>query len=228
MFIDKTGVKIRGKMATDSMTEWKNMYNEMIGKLGLPEGKGLVYQGTWYESQVFFAGYEEDYKTNTTEVPKVGYDEHDTFFAKSITVPEATPFTYEALCNFFKYAMEQGKSAIPWFSIINLYGGPDSQINIKNHNKGAYKDRDSLWVVQNYGHVAANTKFPQEGLDFIEGLNNAMTVKMPNTAFGAYPNYIDPSLNVSIVEVVNSDTSMIDKFAGNRSASALLRDRDLQ
>lgn len=83
------------------------------------------------------------------EQPLSGYSKHDTFFAKSITTRESQPLTSAALTSFFDYIITQGRSAAdPWFSIINLYGGKDGQINSKDVGSSAYSDRDSLWVFQ--------------------------------------------------------------------------------
>lgn len=86
----------------------------------------------------------------------------------------------------------------PWFSIINLYGGPDSQINVHPSSGSAYSDRSALWVIQNYGDTETTTfPFPQDIIPFITGLNNALTSAQPQTVFGAYANYVDPSLTAA-------------------------------
>ena len=86
----------------------------------------------------------------------------------------------------------------PWFSIINLYGGPDSQINIRDTSFSAYSDRSALWVIQNYGYAGdKSAPFPSTIIPFITGLNNALTSAQPQTAFGAYTNYVDPGLTAA-------------------------------
>lgn len=89
-------------------------------------------------------------------------------------------------------------STQPWFSIVNLYGGPGSQINIHPSSSSAYSDRNSLWVIQNYGSTnAVSSPFPNAIIPFIEGLNTALISAQPQTAFGAYINYVDPSLTAA-------------------------------
>ncbi|KAJ4289799.1 hypothetical protein N0V90_011130 [Kalmusia sp. IMI 367209] len=122
-------------------------------------------------------------KTDIKE-PLTGYDEHDTFFAKSITVPEPEGLTATTLDNFYDY-ISKG-APYDYFVIINLYGGPGSAINTKDTTFAAYKDRDSLWVFQNYG-IKPTT------LDFINGINDVIIESQPDTEFGAYLNYVDPS-----------------------------------
>ena len=125
---------------------------------------------------------------------------HDNFYAKSVVVPSSSPLTSAALTNYFAYIIANGSSSqqpTPWFSQIDLYGGPGSAINIPLSSSSAYSDRDALWVVQHYGNMTGTTEpFPPE-LRFIDGLNAALTDAMPDTTFGAYLNYVDPELSAS-------------------------------
>ena len=36
-----------------------------------------------------------------------------------------------------------------WFTVFDLYGGPDSQIGTKDEDSAAYDGFDDLWLVQN-------------------------------------------------------------------------------
>ncbi|KAK4162919.1 Glucooligosaccharide oxidase [Cladorrhinum sp. PSN259] len=131
----------------------------------------------------------------TLEIPLHGYKERDNFYAKSVTTSQ--PFTRKALESFFQYALTKGKgknAPVGWFSIINLYGGPDSQIHKPGAGGGdefaAYAGYDDLWVVQNYGSFPVGTSFPTKGIKFLDGLNGALTSQMEE--YAAYLNYIDP------------------------------------
>ncbi|KAF2688965.1 Glucooligosaccharide oxidase [Lentithecium fluviatile CBS 122367] len=123
------------------------------------------------------------------EEPLTGYDEHDTFFAKSITVPESEGLARSTLDAFYDYISTPAPTE--YFVIINLYGGPGSAINMKDTDFAAYADRDSLWVFQNYGH--GDTIREQGSIDFVNGINEAIIEAQPDTHFGAYLNYVDPS-----------------------------------
>jgi hypothetical protein len=150
---------------------------------GLPAPTNFIVQSyTWYDYLVKVSG-----KTTIKE-PLTGYDEHDNFFAKSITVPERDGLTSTALGSLYDY-IKRG-TTVEYFSIINLYGGPGSAINTKDTDFAAYSDRDSLWVIQNYGMTASS-------INFINGLNDAVTKAQPQTEFGAYLNYVDPSLDAA-------------------------------
>ena len=136
---------------------------------------------------------------NTLQQPTLGYNLHDDFFAKSLVVPSSAPLTTHALNSYFSYIIENGVNLpSPWFSIINLYGGPDSKINIPSPSSSAYSDRTALWVLQHYGDTTDTADpFPPGTLNFINGLNTAIPSAMPDTTFGAYLNYVDPSLTAA-------------------------------
>lgn len=81
--------------------------------------------------------------------PPTGYNNHQTFYTKSVVTREAEPLTRAALTSFFEYVAEKGLSAShPWNTYISLYGGRDSQINVPEADSAAYSHRDSLWVFQ--------------------------------------------------------------------------------
>jgi len=148
----------------------------------LPSATATVESKSWYDYLVLVSG-----KTTIKE-PLTGYDEHEDFFAKSVTVPESTGLTAKTLNALYDYLKTSG--SVSWYIIINLYGGPGSAINSKDLDFAAYNDRESLWVLQNYGYGA-------ESVDFINGINQAIINAQPQTSFGAYLNYVDPSYDAS-------------------------------
>ncbi|KAE8843865.1 hypothetical protein HRS9122_04968 [Pyrenophora teres f. teres] len=148
----------------------------------LPTATETVKSMGWHEYTVFVSG-----KKSILE-PLTGYDEHEDFFAKSVTVPEPTGLTATTLNALYDYLKTAG--SIEWYIIINLYGGPGSAINAKDLDFAAYNGRESLWVLQNYGYRA-------ESVDFINGINQAIIDAQPQTSFGAYLNYVDPSYDAA-------------------------------
>ncbi|KAJ4340877.1 hypothetical protein N0V87_002231 [Didymella glomerata] len=154
--------------------------NELLRTLPAPTSS-TVKAYSWYDYLVLVSG-----KTQIKE-PLSGYDEHENFFAKSITVPESSGLTSAGLNAWFDYI--KGTST-EYYSIVNLYGGPGSAINSKDTTFAAYNDRDSLWVFQNYGYGLSST-------NFINGLNDAIIKAQPQTNFGAYLNYVDPSYDAA-------------------------------
>lgn len=139
---------------------------------------------SWYDFLVLQSG------ETTIKVPFQGYDEHENFFAKSITVPESDGLSANALNAFYDHV--QARNGVDFYVIINLYGGPGSAINTKDTNYAAYADRDSLWVFQNWGY-ATNAN----AVSFINGLNSAVINAQPQTHFGAYLNYVDSSYSAA-------------------------------
>ena len=138
----------------------------------------LVEAMNWYDYQIKVSG-----KTSI-KVPVGGYNDHEDFFAKSVTVPESSGLSAAALDALYDHL--RSGSAKEWYIIINLYGGPGSAINTKDIKFAAYDDRNSLWVLQNWGYGSTP-------MDFIQGINDAIIKAQPQTTFGAYLNYVDPT-----------------------------------
>jgi hypothetical protein len=75
------------------------------------------------------------------KVPLTGFDHHDTFYAKSLVVKNAEPLTREELSSFWTFVINEGKTnGFGWFSIINLYGGAGSVINVPQKGEAALAD----------------------------------------------------------------------------------------
>jgi FAD/FMN-containing dehydrogenase len=84
-------------------------------------------------------------------------------------------------------------SPTPFYILIDLWGGADSQINTKDTGFASFPYRDTLWVAQHYAYVDETEVFPAEGITFLDGLNDAMTQALPS--WHMYQNYIDPTLS---------------------------------
>ncbi|KAH7411791.1 hypothetical protein DE146DRAFT_254643 [Phaeosphaeria sp. MPI-PUGE-AT-0046c] len=149
---------------------------------GLPTGSSTVESLSWYDYLVKVSGEA------TLKTPVTGYDMHENFFAKSVTVPEADGLGANTMDALYDYL--QTASGVNYFMIINLYGGPGSAINSKDTQFAAYNDRDSLWVLQNYGYTG-------NSVDFVNGINEAIVKAQPQTSFGAYLNYVDPTYDAA-------------------------------
>jgi len=150
----------------------------------LPAASNPIVQSmSWYDFLVKVSG-ESSIKT-----PVTGYDEHDNFFAKSITVPETDGLKSNTLNTLYDY-LQSNNGAVEYFIIINLYGGPGSAINSKDTSFAAYNDRDSLWVLQNHGYTPSS-------VNFVNGINNAIINAQPQTKFAAYLNYVDPTYSAA-------------------------------
>ncbi|UNI24935.1 hypothetical protein JDV02_010651 [Purpureocillium takamizusanense] len=185
---DSSAFALRGKFF-GSLAEFNSkIAPELLRGLPTPTKSDIRAVG-WLDSQSLYHSGTLNHSTLAQPNQPGKYHEHDNMYAKSIVTPER--FTKEALTSFFTYTSTAKKAN--WYSIGNLYGGPDSQINIYDENWSSYKDRDSLFVIQNVGSVLP-PPFDDSLKPFLKGMNEAITKKMPNTQFSAYTNYIDPEL----------------------------------
>jgi hypothetical protein len=191
MYMDGQGFSISGTYFGDENTFTSQIAPELLRTLPTPSSSSVQAVG-WIQSLELLGG------SSTITTPAHGYNAHDNFYAKSVTVPQSSPLTTAALTSYFTYIQNQGVNPpTSWFSIINLYGGVDSQINTKDVSFAAYSDRNSLWVAQHYGFTGLGTTFPASATNFVDGLNTAMTSQMPGTQFGGYLNYVDPDLSAA-------------------------------
>jgi hypothetical protein len=208
MYMDGSGVSLSGLYFGDINTYHSTVEAELLRTQ--PAASSTDVEAlSWIDALVKLSG------TNTLVTPVHGYSSHDNFFAKSVTVPESNPLTPAALASYFGYMIEQGPSApTSWWSIVNLYGGPGSAINTRDTTFAAYSDRSSLWVAQHYAYVALDGTFPAAGLTWLDGLSNAMTSQMPGVEFGAYLNYVDPTLTADQAHALYYGTDVYNRLKG--------------
>ncbi|KAI4216102.1 MAG: hypothetical protein LQ351_001600 [Letrouitia transgressa] len=192
LYLDGSSFLIRGTYF-GSIADFNNKIKpELLRTLPTPSATS-VQSVSWIESLTILADPQP------LQQPKTGYDQHDTFYAKSLVVPSKSPLTTQGLNSYFGYMITNGtKTANPWFSIINLYGGPDSLINVPSPSSSAYSDRFALWVIQHYGNVGtAGSPFPPNIIPFVQGLSDSLTKASPGTEFLGYSNYVDPQLSAA-------------------------------
>ncbi|TVY89190.1 Berberine bridge enzyme-like [Lachnellula willkommii] len=123
------------------------------------------------------------------------YTLHDTFYVRSLVTKDSIPLSAAAMKAYFAEVLaNQGNG--PFFSIINIYGGPGSAINTISANASAYSDRDSFWVIQNYGRTAdGQPPWNANITGTVDALADAMVLAQPEGKFTAYVNYVDPDLS---------------------------------
>ncbi|RCI08055.1 hypothetical protein L249_7869 [Ophiocordyceps polyrhachis-furcata BCC 54312] len=196
-FLNQTRLLFRGKFHGPLDEFNQRIAPEILrGLPDLAESFRTVREVNWLQSQALFNhGTDEISKLYQPDKPGQ-YSPQNNFYAKSLTVPD--PLTKEALTAYVTYAKEKGtkvKKSSSWYSTGNLYGGPDSQIDIYNSLWSSYGSRGSLWVFQNFGSVKLEEPFDSSLPEFVQGINDAITENMPHARFGAYANYIDPALS---------------------------------
>ena len=211
VYLDGSVFTIRGTYIGDLSTFNDKLVPELLRSLPTPSSSSAQSVG-WIESLTELASPQPLQQPTS----RTSYTYHDDFFAKSLVVPSSAPFTTAALNSYFTYIIQNGVNApSPWFSIINLYGGPDSQINVPSPSSSAYSDRSALWVLQHYGYTSnTGSPYPPASITFVDGLNTAITDAMPNTTFGAYLNYVDPSLTAAQAHELYYGSVTYDKLLG--------------
>lgn len=186
------GFQVRG-VYLGSANDFNNSISpELLRGLPQPESPVTVQELDWRANLELLAG--GSLSVSTTEP----YTARDNFFAKSVAVPEPG-FSAAALRSYITYIANQGANPpapVSWFAIINLDGGADSQINVRAADFSAYGHRNLMWTVQNYAYVGAGETFPEAGIEFLNGLNGAITDALTDEGidYGAYINYADPTL----------------------------------
>ncbi|KAH6668898.1 glucooligosaccharide oxidase-like protein [Halenospora varia] len=144
------------------------------------------------------------------------YNYHDTFYAKSLTSRNSIPLSTAAMTAYFQYILnKQSPNTGAFFSIINLYGGPNSAINIPSADSSSFSDRDALWVIQNYGYTGNNLPpFANSIKTLVDGLQSAVTSAQPDGNFRGYLNYVDPALNAQTAALQYYGAATYDKLLG--------------
>lgn len=209
MYMDGSGFSISGTYF-GSLDDFNTKIKpELLRTLPAPSSSSATSM-TWIQSLTALANGQP------LQQPTTGYNQHDDFFAKSIVVPTSGQLTQATWTAYFDYIIKNGvNSANPWFSIINLYGGSDSQINAKPSSFSAYSDRTALWVFQHYGYTGnTGVPFPTGIVSFVEGLNSAITQAQPGTVFPGYSNYVDPSLTPQQAHAAYYDAATYSKLLG--------------
>jgi len=158
----------------------------LLNKLNLSTPSSqTITPGTYIESVQNLGGIN---RLNTTTIPDV----HDTFYAKSLMTPEASPMTLNALNAFMSYLGSAGfKADTNWFVQIELYGGTNSAINNVPLDATAFAHRSSMFTIQFYTS-SKTPPFPADGISFVDGMVSSILDNEPaDWNYGAYPNYID-------------------------------------
>lgn len=117
----------------------------------------------WLDSLAWFSG---NHSNDASE------EAFDTFYAQSALIPEHSPLSEKSVRAYFETVQSASldpsqvsfyltstfsphdfvlsNSAKSWYAVINLHGGPDSQISVPA-SASAYTHRETLWMVQHYG-----------------------------------------------------------------------------
>jgi FAD/FMN-containing dehydrogenase len=116
------------------------------------------------------------------------------FFANSVTIDDPG-LTEEAVTNYFTHMISGPAPPVSFESSMELWGGADGQINLaaKNTSFAAFPHRNVFWTAHNRAGAAPDAPFPDEGITFLNGLNQAIIDGL-HAPTAAYPNLLDTSL----------------------------------
>ncbi|KAK6540612.1 hypothetical protein TWF694_008007 [Orbilia ellipsospora] len=182
--------ELSGAYYGKTQQEFNSLFQPLLNKLPRPSNSNVGIKG-WVDTLIRFAG-----NGGKLTVPATGYNEHTTFFAKSLVTSTTSPLSLEGMKSFFNYAATKGPgpagSGLPWFVIINLYGGGNSAINDAALLKeSSYGHRNSLWNFQFYTTMnnGFTTQSNEQALNFLNGFDASVRRSYDS----AYVNYADPT-----------------------------------
>ncbi|KAJ7756187.1 glucooligosaccharide oxidase [Mycena metata] len=145
--------------------------------------------GNWIESVSVLAGST----LNTSSAP----DYTDTFYAKSLMTPQASPMSLAARTSFMNSVAYEGFTTnTSWFFQIELYGGSNSKINAVQADETAFVHRSSLFTIQFYASSFNNAPpYPDFGFTYLDDVVDGITSNSPKDwDYGTYTNYLDSRL----------------------------------
>ncbi|KAK6358794.1 hypothetical protein TWF730_008113 [Orbilia blumenaviensis] len=189
--------ELSGAYYGKTQQQFNTLFQPLLNQLTpAPTSSTLDTRG-WIDTLLRFAG------SNTLSVPETGYNEHTTFFAKSLVTSNRAPIERKGMENFFNYAANQGPGAanqgLPWFVIINLYGGGNSAITQEPLLKeSSYGHRDTLWNFQFYTTMSngLSTQSNTAAINFLNGFDKVVR----RSGDFSYVNYADPTYTRSTAQ----------------------------
>ncbi|KAF5317434.1 hypothetical protein D9758_018936 [Tetrapyrgos nigripes] len=175
---------IPGQTLLEVETEANQTLASFLSQSGLPSPDTTisslgsnVFSGSWIDVLSSAA-----LPTDVLNTTAGGHDGNDTFYAKSIMVPEEEPLTEGAVEGMMEYLGTNGfESDLFWAIEIDLYGGPHSALHDVPPDATAFAHRDTLMTFQIY--IASNDRlppFPDEGLAFADDIASSVTSNMPD------------------------------------------------
>ncbi|KAL1865858.1 hypothetical protein Daus18300_006970 [Diaporthe australafricana] len=149
--------------------------------------KKFVQTMAWLDSITWFSGSHSNDATD---------DAFDTFYAQSALIPEHTPLNEKVVRDYFETMRSTSiDSSQSWYAVINVHGGPDSQITSVPASASAYTHREMLWVIQHYGYSSNHLPPLLESTKVaITRLTRAVRAGIPASSMRAEPNYQDADM----------------------------------
>lgn len=166
-----------------SREDFNKIITPLLAKMGVTTTNGKVGNYTWPNTLLQFSN-------GALQQPLV-YDQHETFFAKSL-MATLSPAAIDALSTYW-YAnarsMRRG-----WYLMIDAHSGSNSAISEVSPDTTAYAHRNATLKMQFYD-VAFGGSYDPSWTSFLNGWVKAIVDANPDNSNGMYINYADTSLS---------------------------------
>lgn len=170
-----------------SRAKYDALMKPLLSKLNVTTtGKEVSTKG-WIDTLTAFA-------FSPLAQPEI-YDNHETFFAKSLMTPALSAEAIYALSDYY-FTTARNIKGRGWYLLIDMHGGANSAVTAVPVTATAYPHRDKLFKMQFYDTTYANNgTYNPEWFSFLNGWVSAIEKASPNEQFGMYVNYADTSLS---------------------------------
>jgi len=164
---------------------------------GLYEANTGVYQLGWLDALLYannnalFTGLDNG---EVLETP-FNYTAHATFFAKSLMTKDLSAAGVDAWINHLYDTTPLNPRE--WYFIITAQGGPTSVTSQVPVEATSYAHRDQIFEWQLVDGVSSGLYPDAEGIAWLNPFVSEIQAAEPNTTFGMYYNYADPTLTPS-------------------------------
>ncbi|EFP88804.2 uncharacterized protein PGTG_14143 [Puccinia graminis f. sp. tritici CRL 75-36-700-3] len=177
-----------------AQSSFSGVVQPFLSQMPTPSGNS-VKTSNWITSLQGLAG-NQALSTSGVDLTQ----EHDTFYAKSITTPQSAPMSNSSIRAFSKYLANQGvQSNTVWFVQLELYGGKNSAVTAVGVDETAFAQRAILFTIQFY---ASSSNFappyPTAGFTLLDNMVDSIVNNNPSGwNYGAYANYVDDRLSAA-------------------------------
>ncbi|KAK2017523.1 FAD-binding domain-containing protein [Colletotrichum eremochloae] len=140
----------------------------------------------WMDFIKHYAGTPE------IDITTPNYNEHENFYASSITTPTLSRTQMESLVDAVnKTGIDSNRS---WFMHMNFHGGENSAITSPKPTDTAYVHRDKMLLFQLKDSVSQSQQYPSNEVSFLQGLRQSISTGLTSNEWGMYANYPDSEI----------------------------------
>ncbi|OLN86017.1 6-hydroxy-D-nicotine oxidase 3 [Colletotrichum chlorophyti] len=164
---------------------FRNAIQPLLTKLGVKVSSSKTVG--WIDFIKHFAGTEDIDITTPT------YDEHENFYATSITTPILSLSQLQSLVD--AVAKSGFTTTRSWFMHMNFHGGASSAITRSKPADTAYVHRDKMLLFQLKDSVSQSQQYPRDGFTLLQGFQQSISKGLGRDEWGMYVNYPDSEVS---------------------------------